>query len=369
MKIEFTPLTASLIPACREFNQRMRAHSHPPFLLPEDEPRERLAVAPRDVLSTHYVGVDESGAVRGGMMLVEQRGWLHNEAIPLINVQSPLSEGIVDRKFSGIGLQMLQFVKGRSPYAYAVGMGSQQNAFARLLDAAGWWVGFVPFQFAVIRAVPFLSEMRALRKGNRRWLARAAAASGLGSLALAAWRFIHPDPDLKRYSLEAATSWPCGTGTVWEHCCSDVSFSVLRDETALAALYPDTEPRLRRFVLHFCGDIVGWSVGLVTTMHEDSNFGDLVVGTVLDGLACEGHLPALLALTREALANLGAEVMLTNQTHHNWHAESRRLGFLSSSSNYLLALSKPLAVALHAQPSALTRMHVNRGDGDGRIHL
>jgi hypothetical protein len=38
-------------------------------------------------------------------------------------------------------------------------------------------------------------------------------------------------------------------------------------------------------------------------------------------------------------------------------------------SNYLLAMSKDLAAALASERDALARMHVNRGDGDGRIHL
>lgn len=33
MKVEFTPLSASLVPACRAFNDRLHSHGEPPFLL------------------------------------------------------------------------------------------------------------------------------------------------------------------------------------------------------------------------------------------------------------------------------------------------------------------------------------------------
>ena len=69
---------------------------------------------------------------------MEQAGWLNGQVIPLTNIQSPLSEGVVDRAFSGVGLRMLQFLARRNPYAYAVGMGSEENPFARLLKGAGW---------------------------------------------------------------------------------------------------------------------------------------------------------------------------------------------------------------------------------------
>ena len=122
MKVEFTLLTGSLVPACRAFNERIRAHGEPPFLLPEDASANEGAATHGGVCRNHYVAVDERGAVRGGVLLMEQRGWLGSTVIPLINIQSPLSEGIVDRSFSGVSLQMLKFVYGRSPFAYAVGM-------------------------------------------------------------------------------------------------------------------------------------------------------------------------------------------------------------------------------------------------------
>lgn len=364
MRVVFTPLSDSLIPACKAFNERMLAYGTMPFPLPEVMSRCDVSGG-----GTHFVGVDDTGAVRGGVLLLEQFGWLNGKVVSLINIQSPLSEGLIDRKFSGVGLQMLKFITNRSPYSYAVGMGSEQSAFARLLRAGGWSVSPVPFEFDVINAPRFLSEIRALRRWNMRLLARTAAVFGLGSLAMAVWRLSHPRASLRGYSLELTTSWPSEAGKLWERFRAEITFSALREETGLAALYPDTQPRLKRFVLRYGEEIVGWSVGLVTKMNHDLNFGDLVVGTVLDGLALEGHLPALIALTRDALTGMGAEVIVMNQTHCHWRTELRRLGFFNSATNYLLALSKALVTELGPDGSVLERIHVNRGDGDGRLHL
>jgi hypothetical protein len=369
VKVEFTPLTASLVPACRAFNERLCARGKPPFLLPEDASVNERSATYGDIRRSHYVAVDDSGAVRGGVLLMEQRGWLDKAAIPLINIQSPLSEGIVDRRFSGVSVQMLKFVYSRSRYAYAVGMGDAENSFPRLLRAAGWSVSSVPFEFAVIHPRRFLKEIGPLRSGKRSWAARAIADSGLGSVLLKTWHLAHPDPPVQGYSLEPATSWPDGLNAVWERCRDEISFSVLRDESTAAALYPDREPRLKRFLLRFAGDVVGWSVNVATKMEQNPKFGDLLVGTILDGLSTKAHIGALLAMTRKALREMGAEVILTNQTHYIWEEESRRLGFVRGPSNYLLAMSKDLAAALASEPGALRRTHVNRGDGDGRIHL
>jgi hypothetical protein len=122
-------------------------------------------------------------------------------------------------------------------------------------------------------------------------------------------------------------------------------------------------------VLRSGGEAVGWSVCLMTAMQENPHFGNLTVGTILDVLAPPEHLGALAGLTEAALGDLGAELIVTNQLHERRRQEFRRLGFLGGPSNYLVALSKPLAASLGAEPGAFGRSHVTRGDGDGRIHL
>ncbi|HUA14001.1 MAG TPA: hypothetical protein VMG31_01790 [Verrucomicrobiae bacterium] len=370
MIVDFVPLTPSLLPACKAFNKRLRGRGDPPFLLPDEiGAAAALCGGSAGIPSAQYLALDRDGAVRGGVLLLEQRGWIGGNEVRLTNAQSPLSEGIADSRFAGVGLQIVKLIERRSPYAYAVGMGSEQMPFPRLLRSCGWSVSAIPFFFAVGSAARFLGQIGILRRGARGWLAQGLAVSGLGSLGLAAWQSAHVPQFTRLYSLETAHSWPENLNAVWERCRTEVSFSLLRDEPSLADLYPDSQPRLKRFVLCFDGAVVGWSVALVTKMHSHPHFGNLTVGTILDGLASGEHVDALAALTCSAVREMGAELLLTNQAHLNWRSALRRLGFISYSSNYLVALSKPLAEALQSQPGALDRIHVNRGDGDGRIHL
>lgn len=361
MKVEFVPLAPALLPACAAFNQRLRRHGEPLFVLPEELPQDRPAGA-GTIAWSHHVAVDESGAVRGGVLLMEQRGWLGQEEIPLLNIQSPLSEGIVDRTWSGVGLRMLQFLTRRNPRLYAVGMGSGQNPFARLLTAAGWDVRLVPFQFAVIRPTRFLREIGSLREGKKRTLAQLVAASGLGAAANAVWRLARPRPSSRGARLESTATWPQELDAVWEACRNRISFSSVRDARAAVDLYP--ESRVRRYVLRAGGDVVGWSACLVTPMQEDSHFGNLVVGTILDAMAPPHHLAALLSQTKDALSDQGADLIVVNQTHAVWREQSRQLGFFNGPSNYLLASSKRLKAAVRWD-----EVYVTRGDGDGRINL
>jgi hypothetical protein len=372
MKIDFVPLSEALVPASRAFNERLRERGAPTFLLPEAAPPPPPPANPGGIQLTHYVGLDETGAVRGGVLLTEHHGWLNGQVTPMLNIQSPLSEGTVDRAYSGVGLKMLGFITRRNPLAYAVGMGSEQNPFARLLQAAGWSVTRVPFQCAVIRPAPFLREIGPLRHSGRRILARLAAASGLGSVAGAAWRWAHRRTVPPGYSFEAIACWPNELDgeldRVWNECSGSFDFALVRDARAIHDLHPASETRLRRWLLRDRGRLVGWSAGLYTAMEGNPHFGDLRVGTILDALAPPNHLGALLLQTYDALRGLGADLVIVNCTHTLWRERLRRLGFLEFPSNFLLAISKPLAAALQTKP-ALGRVYVTRADGDGRIHL
>ena len=366
MEISFVPLTPELTPACQAFNERLRGHA--PFPLPETaSPPE--APGRRGIAYSHYVAVDQGGAVRGGVLLIEQRGWLCGREIPLINPQSPLSEGIVDRRFSGLALEMLRFLDSRCPYLYALGMGGQARPYPRMLKAGGWSLSMVPFYFSVVAAGRFLREIGPLRSGMRRAAAQIASRSGAGAMACAAWQLAHRARGLRSYRLEPVTHWPECVEGIWEGLRGKLAFATMRDREALEELYPQSQPRLLRWVLRRDGAAVGWSAGVVTAMDNNAHFGNLQVGTILDGLAAPEHLEALIALTHRALAERGAELILSNQTLPEWQERLRRLGFLEGPSNYVLALSRPIAAELNQACGAAARVHVNRGDGEGRLHL
>ena len=308
--------------------------------------------------------------MRGGVLLMGQRGWLGGQVIPLINIQSPLTEGIIDRRFSGVGLQLLQFLSQRGPYLYAVGMGNERNPFARLLDAAGWQVSRVPFFFSVIHVPRFLREIEPLRCGPQKVMARIAAATGVASMAAGLWNLVHRGPSIRGFSLEVTSRWPAEVVGIWEHCRSHLTFCSLRDQQNLTCLYPPSQERVHKFVLRLRGAVVGWSAGMVSTMRGNRYFGNLTVGTILDGLSALEHLGVLIVLSRCALADLGADLIITNQTDIEWRQHLRSVGFIPGPSNYLMAISKPIVAALsEGTRDTESRIHVNRGDGDGRLNL
>ena len=74
-------------------------------------------------------------------------------------------------------------------------------------------------------------------------------------------------------------------------------------------------------------------------------------------------------LTDREMGAQGAALVLVNHSHAAWLEAFSSAGFLTGPSNYMLAMSKKLTESVRSAPNVEDRIHVTRGDGDGRIHL
>ncbi len=364
------PSTDREMAAVRRFNERMRAADGPTdFLLP-DQPNPAVApgTAP-PVAWTKYVVLDSDDEVRGGFLLMTQPGWLNGRDVTVANYQAPLSEGIHDKRFAIVGMQMLRHVQRKWPLSFVVGMGHIDRPLPRLLAAAAWKVSHVPWLFRMARPARVMRELPMLRA--RAWTglgARLAAASGaawLGAQALHARRWT-ARREARRFSLEMAAEWGPWADDLWERTREHIAFAVSRDRRTLDGLYPPAEGRYLIYTLRDGADTVAWAVCFATQMRGHSHFGNLRVATVLDALGLPHAMPALASHVAEALTDLGADLIMTNQSLPDAIHAFKRTGFVAGPSNYLFAASRALSDAVAARADAL---HMTRGDGDGRIHL
>jgi len=369
MRIRISPLTEDLLPAARAFNSRLGADA--PFFLPDTTPSRPAADRGASGISlTHYVALDES-EVRGGFLAMDQPAWINGQPARATNYQSILSEGIRDKKYGLVSVHMLRHIEQTTPYAFMVGMGGLENSLPRLLKGAGWTLRGVPFLFRVANVGNFLRQARAVRR-NRYWemAARVAAMSGGGWIAIRILQGrplagLGRSPGLK---IERVTNWGSWADEIWERYRDHCSFAVTRNRATLDQLYRFSESRLGVALVSKGSVPIGWSAWLDTPMADHTFFGNLRVATILDCLAAPEHAEAVaLAVTRH-IEDGGPDLLVTNQAHALWDRAFHRAGFLSTASNYILATSKQLSAAIR-EGGGERRVHLTRGDGDGRIHL
>jgi hypothetical protein len=380
MSIRILPYAQSAVPAVREFNQRLLASGgrlasggvlaggglanlqFPETPDPGWMPGMEL-----------YLAVEES-QVRGGYILRRQNFSVAGAMLPVAHYRLPVSEGVINRSYAMLGLRMVRDALSREPRLYGLGMGGWDKPLPQMLKRLGWAMCAVPFHFKVVHPFRFLRHIRTLRTSPlRRTALDAAAFTGagwLGMKALGVTRPIASGP----FNLEPGFApW---ADEIWERSRPAYTLLALRDAATLDLLYPSSDPRFLR--VRAAG---GWAVLLDTQMQNHKQFGDMRVGTIVDCLAPPESAAAVIRAAASLLEQRGVDLIVSNQLHTAWSRALVESGFRTGPSNYLLALSPALADAAGGTDRCLRPQagvdrlkpappfHINRGDGDGPIHL
>jgi hypothetical protein len=367
-------LSAALVPAVEAFHSRLKAQGGPPYRFGTRVDTPADAAAPPPMRVETWLAV-EGEEVRGGILV--QHLWMDSATgrIPAVNIQLPLSEGTVDRRYSHVGTWLIRSVQRREPRVFAVGMGSMEQPLPQLLAALRWTVVPVPFFFHVHRPFRFLGEMPMLRRSRaRRLLANAAAYTGAGFIGVRMGTGVRAllrrgIRRVRTLDVRLLEDWGPWATDMWERVHAANSLAVVRDEASLRVLYPPVGDRTRCYQVEHSGRAVGWFVLLTTRMKDSAHFGNLHVGTILDAQAIDGFERDVLAAARRTLYSLHVDLSVTNQLHATWQRACEESGYWRGPSNFLFAASPALLKAAGQDSDVLQRVHLTRGDGDGRIHL
>jgi hypothetical protein len=372
--IQIKPYTEELSESVVEFNQRV-SPANVPFQVPETPPPNGW---PRHELPPVYREIFlalEDFTVRGAYTLKLQEFFIGGRIRTVGCCQMPISEGIVDRRYALVGVKMFVDALRRQPLAYDLGIGSLNASITRLHRAMGWSFSAIPFFFKVRNGFQFARNMEYLRTS---WASRLAldfaAYSGLASMAAKIvdhWvAFRHaPARTLPAAAVIQVPDFGRWTDALWEQCKDHCSIVAVRDSRMLNILYPPEDSRFIRLKIFSDDALIGWVVVLDTQMRDNKYFGNMRVGSVVDCMALPADAGAVMAAAAAFLEKRGVDLVLTNQSHVAWRDACRRCGFIEGPSNFLLGKSKQLSSLLESMDPLSERIHINRGDGDGPIHL
>jgi hypothetical protein len=354
--------------AVRQFNSRL-ANAGVTFTFPA-APSELMQAEPTGdaPYQTVYVLTDGS-EVRGGYILKHERVFAGGEWISAGNYQLPLSEGIIDRKYALVGLQLIKDALARQPRLYCLGMGGTARPLPQLLVRLGWAVSEVPFLFRIEHPGAFTREIRWLRQRARlRILLETAYRTGMMAAMVGLGRLFRRKSAPRapeNVSIDQVPELPPDIDDIFLSLRGD--YGLLCDRTAAAMRWklPLRDSKLVRLVLSKSGKAAGWIVLSRSRLSNHTQFGNMTLGCVVDGLAAAEDVDLLVAEGCRRLEAGGCDLLVSNQSHPAWISALRRQGFLQGPSNFVLALSPPLASAR----AAATCAHFNRADGDGPINL
>jgi hypothetical protein len=371
MAIAIQPYSAELIPAVRAFNQRLAAgRIAGEFRFPESNiPHWLPKLEGRRIYQEYYLAVD-GDAVRGGFILKFQDFFVEGKLQPVVYYHLPVSEGIVNKAYAGVGAHMLRSALKLQPMLFALGMGGLDRPLPQMLKALGWGLCAVPFYFRINNAAKFLREIEPLRRNkSRRLLAGLAAGTGLGKVGVTLVNAMRTKRRLASgISCQQFDTFSERDNDLWQKCCGHYKLIAGRDCKTVNILYL----RNKNF---FClgvnrdGKPIGWAVTLDSQMHDNKYFGNLRLGSIVDCLALPEDAPAVIHAATRFLEQRGVDLTISNQSHHAWCDALRSAGYLQARSNFIFAASKPLAEVLAPLQENQRKVFLNRGDGDGPINL
>jgi hypothetical protein len=314
-----------------------------------------------------WVARDET-AVRGGFLLKHERLITQDGDIEIGNYQLPLSEGIIDRRFAIVGLSLTQRAMKELGPLYSLGMGSLTRPLPRLLTRLGWLVEEIPFFFRVLNGTAFARNIRALQTSRkRRLLLTALRLSGTASLGARTWQLaarVAGGNAAQDMRLVPVASFDQRADQVLAVTRSNYLAMLDRSSEALKLRFPPTDSRLHRVMVEAGGDTLGWLVLTINELRNHKQFGNLRLGCIVDGLLEPRLVQPAITLAANRLSDLGADLLVSNQSHRAWQQALGRNLFLRGPSNFILARS-----AQFVRHIPLQGLHMNRGDGDGPINL
>jgi hypothetical protein len=370
MSIAIAPYTENEIPAVKDFNGRLQTGGAPPDYVFSESPISRWlpSTAGAPVYNEFYLAV-EDGVVRGTYALKHQKFSFHGEIHPVVYLHHPFSEGIVNKKYAQVGVQMLRHVMRSHPVLFALGMGGYDRPLPRMLIGLNWNHCLIPFYFRVCHPARFLRNLQALRQSkHKRFLADLGVLSGAGWIGAKTLHSVKGFRGMRaRRDAVVVEEFDEWADEVWQACAADFAMIAVRDSCVLRTLYPASNRNFIRLKVTAGGRLLGWVVVADVQKQNHPQYGDLRVGTILDGLSRPEDATAVIAAATHALINRNVDLITSNQSHGAWTRGLEECGFFKGPSNFIFASSKGLSEMIQPFQQTVRRIHLNRGDGDNLL--
>ena len=310
--------------------------------------------------------------VRAAMLLYYHNLFINGEKRDFCWTDMPLSEGIIDSNYSMAIIQLVKEALNYQPFLMALGVGTSDVKAYHFLIKLGWNLRTVPFFFYPVRATRVMLGLNYLKnRSSLRYAAMLGAYSGaaVGLSALLALRR-RMTAGLSGSTYRVVGAFEDWADRVFENSLPNYGAAVRSDSTTLNIVYPPDHPDYVRLRVSRKGkgDDVGWIVVARKQMSDNPYFGDLNVGTLVDGFGRSADVPLLVAAGLDYLAGAGADLVVANFSHAAWAEACRGAGMFSSPSNYQLFVS-PGGTPVLDDSCPLEKIHVARGHCDGMLAL
>ncbi len=370
MKIKIQLYKEKDIPEVKNFNERLKSRNintkFPESNIPDWLPKDQSL----SIYQEYFLAfIDE--VVRGGYILKHQEFFINGKVISIADYQLPLSEGIVNSKYSYLGINLTLDALKRSPRLFAMGMGGMSEKLPKLLKAMKWDISQIPFHFMILNPNNFLKNITYLRSNLLRILfLDFLAYSKLGYLSIKILNFFKKQEYQKsknNITISTCLRFDKQADILWHKVKGNYKFIALRTSKILNILY--SKRVFKKLEIWDKDNYIGWAIVLDTKMKSHKQFGSMRVGSIVDCLSRPEDSIKIISGATKYLISRNVDLIVTNHSHEEWNNSLDRLGYLEGPSNYLFASSKDLSNEMGSFEKNKNKIYFTRGDGDGPINL
>lgn len=309
-----------------------------------------------------------SGQVHGGYVLRCEDALLDGERIRLGNVQGPVSEGLVDRRYALAGPLMLRDSLREAPLQIGWGTSARK---VELLVRAGWAATRVPLLWRVPDARRLARAVGAARGDASGRLigftgpaGLAAAAARAAALAARLAAGAGPGPVTARAE-PGIGAW---ADSIWQAVAAAGTARLMADRSAAALarlMPPGAWPHARVLLVEDAGHPIGWLAVAERQLEAHPRLGDSRVLLVVDALALPEREAEVAIAALEAAGAGRFDLVLAAFTHRAWRRALGAAGLAPTPARRALLFSPALAQRLGPPASVAADIHLAYLDADG----
>ncbi len=319
---------------------------------------------------------EDGEEVRAAMMICHHNIFIHSERRDFCWTKMPLSEGIIDLKYSLAIIQVMKRAVDYQPFLMGLGAGTPDSEGFRFFVKLRWRYQSVPFFFYPVRVSNVLRNLSYFKDNAKlRYGALLGAYSGIGGcvsglLALRRKLSSALSGRLSGYEESVVDRFDDWADRIFANSLPEYPVAIRSDATSLNIVYPPDDHRYIRLRVKRKGTKhdIGWIVVASKQMTNNHYFGDLKVGTLVDGFGRSEDVPLLVSAGLNHLVGAGADIIIANFSHSAWVEACRRSGMFGGPSNFQIFVS-PKGGPLLEESCPLHHIHVARGHSDGMDNL
>jgi hypothetical protein len=358
-------------PLVHAFNARLTSGGAWRFRFYESATLEWLAPGQSENAQREcFVAIDEGGNVRGAYCLKSQAFLVGRRPLTIASMQGPVSEGIVNKRYGLVALQLVRDMTRRQP---ALFMWGGPAVLSGILVRLGWKQFEAPLLIRILRVNRFLRLNRLLRANRKVEIALDfLAAAGLGAVAIHLMQFCQSALGIgsrndKGRATETARfgSW---ADDVWGSASLQYAMIAVRDSKTMNALLPAAGwPESTILRVDDGGEVIGWAAVRDTQFKDDARFGNLRVGSIIDSLARPGRETSVVHAASTFLERRQIDIIATNFTAANWIAAFQTRGFFAIRNRRRFTISPVLYQRAGGGEMHGDAVHLTPLDGDGPL--